>query len=316
MSRLRIAVIGGGANSEHDVSVASAASVTAALDPSRYEVLCLTIGRDGVWWDAAGSAVGLGEVVSLLQGCAVVFPAVHGPRGEDGTLAALLDLAGVPYVGSGVRAGALGMDKWTTKLVAEAVGVRTAPGLLVTRTRSIPTDVTLPVVVKPVAAGSSHGVTRVDRPDRLPDAIGAALALDDRALVESYISGREIDIAVLACADGRRIVSAPLEIVVADGLFDTARKYDGTADFRVPARLTPDEQTLLEQAALAIFDALGCAGAARIDFFLTDAGLVLNEVNTMPGMTAQSQVPRMFAARGLTYPQLLDELVRAAMTAA
>ena len=151
--RTRVAVIGGGQNCEHDVSLASAASVAGALDPTAYDVVRLTITRDGEWLDDHGGAVGLAGAVVVLQSCDVVLPVVHGPRGEDGTLAALCELAGVPYVGAGVRAGALAMDKWATKLVAEAVGIGTAAGVLVTGQDALAWSG--PVVVKPVAAGSS-----------------------------------------------------------------------------------------------------------------------------------------------------------------
>ena len=313
---IRVAVIGGGQNCEHDVSLASAAGVAAALagfrDGTTYDVVRLTIGRDGSWHGPAGD-IGLGAAVDELQAADVVLPIVHGPLGEDGTLAALCELAGTPYVGSPIGAGALAMDKWATKLVAEAVGVRTAPGLLVREaarmaTRS-GTDRGVPCVVKPVAAGSSHGVSLVLEEAQLATALEAAFSVDSRVLVEGLVVGREIDIAVLERADGTRLVGPPLEIVTA-GLFDTTTKYDGSADFRLPAPLTDVEHKELRDAAERIFDALGCRGVARVDFFLTEAGWVLNEVNTMPGLTEQSQVPKMFAAIGLPYTVLLDELIR------
>ncbi|WP_307861870.1 D-alanine--D-alanine ligase [Nocardioides sp. SYSU D00065] len=307
--RTRVAVVGGGQNCEHEVSLASAASVAAALDPAAYDVVRLTIGRDGTWCDQDDRPLPLGEAVTLLQGCDVVLPVVHGPRGEDGSLAALCELAGVPYVGSGVGAGALAMDKWATKLVAEAIGIPTAPGVLLTAGTAATYDWTRPVVVKPVAAGSSHGVSLVADPGMLEEALRTALALDDRILVEDVVVGREIDVAVLGTADGSRVVSPALEIVV-DGWFDHDAKYGGGAEFRVPAALPDPERTALEEAALAVYDALGCRGVARVDFFVTDAGLVLNEVNTMPGFTEQSQVPKMFAAAGMSYGALLDRLVR------
>ena len=244
--RTRVAVIGGGQNGEHDVSLASAAAVAAALDPAAYDAVPLTIGRDGTWRDRGLRPIGLSGAAQVLRSCDVVFPVVHGPRGEDGALAALCELAGLPYVGSGVR-----------------------------------------------------------------PALEAALALDDRALVEDAVAGREIDVAVLGRADGTRVAAPALEIV-GDGIFDFDAKYGGRADFRVPARLGEVEAKALEDAALAAYDALGCAGVARVDFFLTADGPVLNEVNTAPGMTEHSQVPRMFAAAGLSYPDLLGELVRGA----
>lgn len=316
MRGIRVAVIGGGQNCEHDVSVASAKSVRAALDPAKYEAVSLTIGRDGRWHGQDGQMLGtltsgsLAVALDVLATCDVVLPLVHGPLGEDGTLAGLCALAGVPYVGSPLRAGALAMDKWATKLVAEAVGVRTAKGALVTNASTV--DFTGPVVVKPVAAGSSFGVTLVEREEDLEPAVLQALELDDRVLVEEVLDGREIDIAVLDDPDEGRRTGPPLEIRV-PGLFDTAVKYDGSAQFVIPAPLADIELKALEDAALRVYEALGCRGLARVDFFLTGDGFVLNEVNTMPGMTAESQVPKMFAATGLSYPDLLDKLVRGAV---
>ncbi|MCD4525305.1 D-alanine--D-alanine ligase [Nocardioides sp. cx-173] len=311
-ARTRVAVIGGGQSCEHEVSLASAASVAGALDPAAYDVVRLTIDPHGTWLDGGQRPIGLAGAAHVLRGCDVVLPVVHGPRGEDGTLAALCELAGLPYVGSRVGAGALAMDKWATKLVAEAVGIRTAPAALLTAATAPTYLWTHPVVVKPVAAGSSHGVSLVERPGQLAAALDAALALDDRVLVEDLLVGREVDIAVIARPDGSRLLSPPLEVVV-DGLFDHDAKYGGGADFRVPASLTETEGKAVKDAALAVFDALGCRGVARVDFFVTDAGVVLNEVNTMPGFTAHSQVPRMYAAAGLPYPALLDLLVRDAL---
>jgi D-alanine-D-alanine ligase len=314
--RTRVAVIGGGQNCEHEVSLASAAAATAALDPARYQVVALTIGVDGGWRDERDRPIGLAAAVEMLRDCDVALPLVHGPRGEDGTLAALLDLAGVPYAGSGLTAGAVAMDKWVTKLLAEAIGIATAPGVLLTDATAATYAWTHPVVVKPVAAGSSRGVRRVDRPGELGDALDAALALDRRVLVEDVIGGREVDLAVLARPDGTRIVAPALEIVVAGGLFDYATKYDGSAVFRVPAPLAEADRKALEHAALATYDALGCRGVARVDFFVTADGPVLNEVNTTPGFTGRSQVPRMFVAAGIPYPELLDILLQDALASA
>jgi D-alanine-D-alanine ligase len=309
--RTRVAVIGGGQNCEHDVSLASADGVAGALDPTSYDVVRLTIGRDGTWRDPGQRPMGLAGMGQILRGCDVVFPVVHGPRGEDGTLAALCELAGLPYVGSGVGAGAVAMDKWVTKLVANAVGIATAPGRLVTAAAADLEVWTSPVVVKPVAAGSSHGVTLVREAGAFRPALDVALVLDSRALVEDVVVGREIDIAVLRRADGSLVASPSLEIVV-DGLFDHETKYGGRADFRTPASLAERDAKALEDAALAVYAALGCSGVARVDFFLNEDGPVLNEVNTTPGMTEHSQVPRMFGAAGIPYAALLDELVRGA----
>jgi len=307
--RPRVAVIGGGQNCEHDVSLASASAVAAALAAGRYHVVPLTIDREGVWRDCEQRPIGLAGAVHVLRSCAVAIPVLHGPRGEDGTIAALCDLAGIPFVGSGVGAGALAMDKRATKLVARGLGVMVADDVLLTPATASAYVFTHPVVVKPVAAGSSHGVTLVRHAEELAPALAAALALDHRVLVEEVVTGREVDLAVLGRPDGSRVVAPALEIVTA-GIFDHATKYDGSADFRIPATLADAERKALEQAAVAMYDALGCAGVARIDFFLTVEGPVLNEVNTMPGFTEESQVPKMFAAAGTAYADLLDLLVR------
>jgi D-alanine-D-alanine ligase len=309
--RTRVAVIGGGQSCEHGVSLASAAGIARALDGAGHDVVALTIGRDGTWSDG-DRGVDLATAVDLLRTCAVAVPALHGPRGEDGTVAALCDLAGVPYVGSGVGAGALAMDKWATKLVARDLGIGVADGALLTPATAAAYRWTGPVVVKPVAAGSSHGVALVRDPADLRVALEAAFALGDRVLVEAFVVGREVDVAVLGRPGGLRVVAPALEVVV-DEIFDHGTKYDGSADFRVPAPVTDAEREALEAAAVRMYDALGCAGVARVDFFLTDSGPVLNEVNTMPGFTEQSQVPRMFAAAGTSYAELLDLLVRDAL---
>jgi len=314
MARTRVAVVGGGQSCEHDVSLASSAAIAGSLDTTRYDVVRLVVDPYGEWRDDDHRPLGLAGAVQVLRTCDVVVPALHGPRGEDGTVAALCELAQVPYVGSGVTAGALAMDKWATKLVAEALGVPTAPGVLLRLGTRSSYRWTHPVVVKPVRAGSSHGVGLVEASDDLADALDAAFAVDDRVLVEDLVVGREIDLAVLGRPDGSRVVAPALEIVV-EGLFDLGTKYDGTAEFRVPAALDDGERTGLEAAAVAVYDAIGCAGVARVDFFLTEAGPVLNEVNTMPGFTAHSQVPRMFAAAGTSYADLLDLLVRDALSA-
>jgi D-alanine-D-alanine ligase len=312
----RVAVVGGGRNCEHDISLASAAAVADGLAESGYEVVRLTIDRAGVWRDREDRPIGLAGAVHVLRSCAVAFPVLHGPHGEDGTLAALCDLADVPWVGSPLGAGALAMDKWATKLVAGGIAIATAPARLLTRASAHSYAFTHPVVVKPVAAGSSHGVTLVREAAGLAPALDAAFAHDNRILIEDLMIGREIDVAVLGRPDGSRVVAPPLEIVVPDGeIFDHAAKYGGSPDFLIPAPLDDVTRKDLEQAAVSMYDALGCAGVARADFFLTAQGPVLNELNTTPGFTAQSQVPRMFAATGMSFKALLDLLVRDALPA-
>lgn len=312
LSPQRIAVIGGGQNCEHDVSLASAAAVSRALTTGGYDVVSLTIDRDGLWREREHRPIGLAGAVHVLRSCDVVVPMLHGPLGEDGTIAALCELAGVPYVGCGVMAAAIAMDKWAMKAVAEAAGIRTAPGVLLTPQTASTYRWTHPVVVKPIAAGSSHGVSLVREPHDLAGALREAFALDSRVLVEDVVVGREVDLAVLGGSDRPTTVVAAAEIIVAPGkgVFDLAAKYDGSADIRVPARLSDVDRSALDAAAITLYDALGCAGVIRADFFLTTDGVVLNEVNTTPGFTEESQVPRMFAAAGMSLPEVLDLLVR------
>ena len=313
MNPLRVAVIGGGTSCEHDVSLASAAAAGEALIAAGHDVVPLTIGRDGTWYDAAAVPIGLAGAVEVLRDCQVAVPMLHGPGGEDGTLAALCELAGVPYAFSGLGASAIAMDKWATKLVGEAIGIPTAPGLLVTRAT--------------VDAGGLHPPRRreagrrrvqprglmVRDASQLAAALDAAFAVDDRVLVEDVVVGREIDLAVFGRADGSHTVPPALEILVPEsGIFDLENKYDGSAQFRIPAPVSDADRAALERAAVAVYDALGCAGVARVDFFLTERGPVLNEINTIPGFTEHSQVPRMFAAAGTSYPALLDMMVREA----
>lgn len=320
---VRVVVIGGGANSEHEVGLASAAAVAAALDPTRYEVLALTVDRAG-GWRSGDAPCSFPEAAAVVAGADVVFPVVHGPGGEDGSLAALAALAGVPVVGSPVGAGAIAMDKWATKLVAEASGVAVAPGALLDRGARVDVEALrravgpLPWIVKPVAGGSSFGVSRVDDPDRLDAALAEAFAHDARVLVERMVVGREVDVAVLERAPGELVVGPPLEVLNdADGFFDADTKYDGSARFVLPAPLDAVVAARLDVVARTVFARLGCAGIARVDCFVTpDGEVVLNEVNTMPGMTAQSQVPKMFAAVGVDHPELLATLVETARATA
>lgn len=313
----RVVVIGGGTSSEHEVSRASAAAIAAALDPERFEVVELTIRRDGSWAAPGGADLpgDLAGAVAILERADVAIPALHGPRGEDGTIAALLDLVGIPYVGSGIAAGALAMGKHATKLLAGAEGVATAPGVLVRDPRDPrAAALELPVVVKPDRGGSSHGAAVVRRSDDLAPAIEAALGFGDDVLVERFIAGREIDVAVLEHPDGSLECLPPLEIVVPAGdIFDADAKYAREPDFRIPAAVDDALAARLRDAALRMFRAVGARGLARIDFFVTEGGLLLNEINTFPGFTPRSQVPRMAASAGRSYPELVEQLVATAL---
>lgn len=317
-SRTRVAVIGGGISDEHDVSLASAASVVRAVGALGFEAEALTIGTDGRWRTADGQRVSASEAVERLAACDLAFPVLHGIDGEDGAIAGLLRMTRIPFVGSPVRAGALGMDKWATKLVAEDLGIATARGALAGGWAApvgtaFASELRPPFVVKPTTGGSSNGVFVVaDRVD-LAATVEQARAFGETVLVEEYVRGREIDIAVFRDASGALRTGSTLEIgVVPGGVFDRAEKYDGSAEFTLPAPLDSRWETAIRRAAVLLYEALGCGGVARFDFFLTPDAVVLNEVNTSPGMTEQSQVPRMFAATGLDYADLVGELIAAA----
>lgn len=321
---MELAIVYGGRSGEHDVSCKSARSILAHLDRDRYAITEVVIGRDG-GWHVDGLPVSLGDALRTLGRADVVFPALHGPYGEDGTVQSLLELVGVPYVGSGVLASATGMDKEFTKKILTADGLRVADGVVL---RPGADDVSpadrarlgLPVFVKPARAGSSLGVTRVDDWARLPAALDTARASDGKVLVEAGVAGREIDVAVLQHPDGTLRAGPPLEIRVAGGhdFFDYDAKYTaGEVVFDIPARLDPDTTALLQRLALRAFTALDCRGLLRVDFFLPDGGgePIVNEVNTFPGFTAASQYPRMWQAAGMSYPDLLDTLIATAAAA-
>ncbi|MBB5873983.1 D-alanine-D-alanine ligase [Allocatelliglobosispora scoriae] len=317
---IRLAVIYGGRSGEHDVSLASATSILTHLDRSVYDVTEVLITRGGEWV-VGGEPLGMGSALRRLAEQDVVFPALHGPYGEDGTIQSVLELIGVPYVGSGVLASAAGMDKEFTKKLLVAAGLRVAAGVVLRGPQSTvaPADrelLGLPVFVKPARAGSSLGVSRVDDWAALPDALALARRSDGKVLVEAAVRGREVDVAVLEHPDGRVTAGPPLEIRVSGpDFFDYDAKYAGGAVFDIPARLDPAVTELLRERAVRAFGALECRGLLRVDFFLPADGSepVVNEVNTFPGFTAASQFPRMWAEAGLPFPRLLDTLIATAL---
>lgn len=314
MSAFRVAVIGGGRNPEHDVSVRGAAAVSGALQDRGHEVVRLTIRLDGVWCHddlplGARPSSSAAAALGLLADADAAFPVLHGASGEDGAMAGFLDLAGVPVVGCGVRAGALAMDKHATKAVAASLGIPVAPGVLLLPGVHLP-DLPVPAVVKPTSAGSSFGVSRVtDRAD-LSAAITDARRYGEEVLVEEVQHGAEVHLAVLERPDGTLLVPPPIEFLVPEGaVFDTSRKYDGSTVVRLPASVPAEVLEAMRSASTRLFRALGCRGLSRFDWFVSGAGYVLNEVNTMPGMTAQSGFPRMCAAAGVPFPELVEQLV-------
>ena len=307
--KTRVAVIGGGQNCEHEVSLASAAAVAAALDHAGYDVVPLTIGADGTLARRRRPAARSGRRRRILRGCDVVVPVVHGPRGEDGTLAALCELAGCPYVGSGPARRRAGHGQ---------VGHQARRRRLSASPR--PRRACSPLRPPPATAGPARSWSSRSRPGRAaasPWSQSQPSCLQPSRPPSRSTTGswsRTSSSGARSTSPSWAAPTAPLVApaleIVGDGLFDYDAKYGGQADFRVPAALCDAERTALEDAAVAMFDALGCAGVARVDFFLTEDGPVLNEVNTMPGFTEHSQVPKMFAAAGLPYPDLLDLLVR------
>jgi len=361
--RVRVALLFGGRSGEHAISAATAAGVLKAIDREKYDVLPVGITRDGTWvvadddpalWElrsdrlaevtaASGAEVVLssstegpqlqvleaGSVPEVLSQVDVVFPVLHGPFGEDGTVQGLLELADVRYVGSGVLASAVGMDKHYMKLVFAAHGLPVGPYVVVTprdwsqRREDVLTrvkELRLPLFVKPARAGSSLGVTRVDDLADLERAVEFAQVHDPKVLVEEGIEGREIECAVLGGrGEAAPRASVPGEIVVdhdSHTFYDFEAKYvdDGPVRLDAPADLPDAVTEVVRDFAVRAFEAIGAEGIARVDAFVTpDGRVVVNEINTMPGFTPISMYPRMWEASGLAYPDLIDELIQLAL---
>ncbi len=357
--KIRVAVVYGGRSDEHAISCVSAGSILRHLNPQRFDAVPIGITQAGTWvlTDAdpdglaieagrlpqvnasSGAELALaadpqrhGELISLgrslgeaLASVDVVFPVLHGPYGEDGTIQGLLELAGVPYVGAGVFASAAGMDKEFTKklLAAEGLPIGDHAVLRPRQTSLAEHDkqrLGLPVFVKPARAGSSIGVSRVSTWEELPAAIADARRHDPKVLVEKAIRGRELECGVLELPDGSVEASTVGEIRVEgvrgreDGFYDFATKYlDDGAELDVPAKIDDDVATRVRELAIRAFRAIDCQGLARVDFFLTENGPLINEINTMPGFTTISMYPRMWAASGVDYPTLLAAMVDTAL---
>lgn len=350
-NRPRVAVLFGGRSTEHAISCVSAGSVLAAIDRDAYDVVPIGISADGRWVlapddpealtirdrtlpavDPTGVALALpgdptakglvvldaGEVPDELGSVDVVFPLLHGAYGEDGTVQGLLELAGVPYVGSGVFASAVAMDKHHMKQLLKAADLP-VPDYVVVRTgQPVPVEVRslgLPVFVKPARGGSSIGITRVTRLEDLDTALAEAHRHDPKVLIEQAAAGREVECGVLAGPDGPE-ASVPAEIRVTGGqdFYDFEAKYltDGT-EFDIPPKLPDDVIEHVRSMAVRAFEALDCEGLARVDFFVDGDNVLVNEVNTMPGFTPASMFPRMWAASGVSYPALVSRLLEDAL---
>ena len=329
--RLRVAVIAGGRSSEHEISVESARSVISGLDPDRYDVKAIEIHRDGRWELGPGDARELGRPVAetlpvptgdprsrrLLGQVDVVLPILHGPFGEDGTVQGLLELAGVPYVGAGVTASALCMDKDLFKAVCRDKGIPVTRSVTVRNGDQPDNPFGYPVFVKPARLGSSVGISKVGEEGELQDAVDLARRHDEKVLIEEFVSGVEVEVGVLG--NKEPIASLPGEIV-AHGFsgvdwYDYSAKYDeGGMDLVIPPRIPEDKSERVQQLAVEAFVATDCEGMARADCFVRDDGEVLvNELNTIPGFTATSVYAELFEKSGIPYPELLDRLVELAL---
>ncbi|MFC7308820.1 D-alanine--D-alanine ligase family protein [Streptomyces monticola] len=361
----RVAVVFGGRSSEHGISVVTAGAVLRAIDRTKYDVLPIGITHDGRWaltadepermaitdrkvpdvTQLAESAEGgvvlpvdpanrevvyaePGSVPKALGEVDVVFPVLHGPYGEDGTLQGLLELSGTPYVGSGVLSSAVGQDKEYMKRVFTSFGLPVGPYTVI-KPREWAADPSAarkkvvdfagehgwPLFVKPARAGSSIGITKVDSLDGLEDAIEEAQRHDPKVIVEALLRGREIECGVLEFEDGPR-ASVPAEIppVSDHAFYDFEAKYIDSASGIVPAPLTDEQTAEVQRLAVEAFEAAACEGLVRADFFLTEDGeFVINEINTMPGFTPISMYPRMWQESGVDYAELVDRLVQAAL---
>jgi D-alanine-D-alanine ligase len=346
--RLRVGVIFGGRSGEHEVSLASAASVIRALDPEKYEAVPIGIGKDGRWFIGTpaqkmlpdvlrhGQRVMLsadpnvGALMPIEQSGAgsqrvdVIFPVLHGTYGEDGTVQGLLDLAGLPYVGSGVIGSAVGMDKDMQKRLFQQAGLPVGEFLAVLRSeweggrerilRAVAKKFRFPLFVKPATLGSSVGMSKVHKREELPAALDLAAEFAQKIVVERNIRGREIEVSVLGNDEPQ--ASVPGEIIPHREFYDYTAKYleEGTR-LEIPAKLSPAQVRRFQEYAARAFRCLECRGMARVDFFLErpSARIYLNEINTIPGFTSISMYPKLWEASGIPYRELIDRLIQLAL---
>jgi D-alanine-D-alanine ligase len=352
--RLRVALLFGGRSAEHDVSVLSAGNVFRALDPARYETVPIGITRSGTWLLCSvhggqfpTAVPETGPQVALVPGGSgrliviperegsspdasiavdVVFPVLHGPFGEDGTVQGLAEIAGVAYVGSGVLGSAAAMDKDVAKRLMRDGGLPIARFVSFNHGdapdyEAVVAELGRPVFVKPARLGSSVGISKAGTREEFAEAVAEAFRHDRKILVEEYVRGREIECGVLEGEDGSLTASSPGEIVPSNrhGFYTYEAKYldEQGAAVKVPADLNRDLSDKVRKLSIEAFLALGCEGLARIDFFLREDGkLVVNEVNTLPGFTNISMYPKVFEAMGVGYAELVDRLIRHALARA
>jgi D-alanine-D-alanine ligase len=346
VAKLRVGVIFGGRSGEHEVSIASAAAIFKHLDPARYDAVPIKIAKDGRWalGTAAPKALSAADVhkqaapealVPVDPSAAledsrvdVVFPVLHGPYGEDGTVQGLLELANVPYVGAGVLGSAVGMDKAVMKALFAADSLPIVPHLTVLRrdwerapadiTGAVARDLRYPVFVKPANLGSSVGISKAISDESLAGAMRLAFEFDRKVVVEAGVpDAREIECAVLGNDDPEASVPGEIIVTHADGFYAYAAQYldPNGASWQIPADIAPETAAVVRRLSVQAFKALELAGMARVDFFLgrQSGAVFLNEVNTIPGFTTISMYPKMWEASGLSYPALLDRLIALAI---
>lgn len=313
---MKVAVLGGGRSSEHEVSLASATAIREGLDRAGHQAFLIEVGRDGAWRrDGRPLTVTPG---GGLEDVEVVFPALHGPFGEDGVVQGMLECLGVPYVGSGVAASAVCLDKVLFKELMAGAGL---PQVRYRALRApdwredpdgclhVVAELGRPVFVKPSHQGSSVGIARVDGGEDLKAAVDAAFEHDPSVIVEAAATGVEVECSVLGSAEAPE-ASEPGEIVLARGWYDFAAKYEpGGMELVVPARVSAAARARVRELATEAFVRAGCSGLARVDFFVDGEEVMVNELNTMPGFTATSVYAKLWEASGIPYPDLVDRLV-------
>ena len=349
MDKLKIAIIFGGCSTEYDVSLKSAYSVITHMDAEKYELTLLGITRTGHWYLYNGPYENIdsdtwfnamyctrtiispdreiqGVVVFTDSGTQTInldlaLPILHGKNGEDGTVQGLLSLAGIPIAGCGILASALCMDKDRAHKLVEAAGIRVPRSFTIRSESEIEMackeaeGLGFPLFVKPIKSGSSFGVAKVLSPHELPKAIKTAFEHDNEVIIEENIEGFEVGCAIIG--EHKLIVGQLDEVELSEGFFDYTEKYNlETSKIHVPARIPASKSKEIKEAAILIYLALGCSGFARVDMFLTPGGdIFFNEVNTIPGFTTHSRFPNMLKAAGMTYEQILDEIVKQAVGA-
>ncbi len=313
MSRLRVAVLYGGRSGEHEVSLNSAESVIAAMDPERYQVQRILITKEGRWQPRPISPEPGGN-----PGIDVVFPVLHGTFGEDGTVQGLLELADLPYVGAGVLASSVAMDKDVMKRLMAERDLPVVESFVVARGRYRVEDICrrlpFPVFVKPANLGSSVGISKAKTCEELKAALELAGHFDRKILVERAVKGREFECSVLG--NDEPVAAVPCEILPSREFYDYEDKYIlGKARTVVPADLTPEQAREIQRLAVACYQAVSCEGMARVDFLMEAATrkFFINEINTIPGFTAISMYPKMWEASGLPYSKLIDRLIELAL---